>query len=225
MKLMKQSIFILIFLFFSNIYVKSQSLEQILESHYKAVGIEFLKEVQTIQYKGKYINHFLKKDGMPVKDYYLNVDFILSIDKQKSYLEQVFGKYGEDAYAFSNVKFWTDPSGALPSERIPNKSDKLHIQSRIDTESVLYNWKNKGYKLVKLNNAIFENKSYYKSRLTTSEKDTLYYYINPENAFIYKMSYNGDLTDGKEHKSVTFMNYKKVHNILFPFTQFEGRKC
>lgn len=207
------------FLFATVANINGQNLDEILEKHFKAVGMEYLKDVQTVQYKGKYINHFLKKDGKSVQDYYLNMDFILSIDKQKSYLEQVYGIYGEDASAFSNGKFWTDPSGAPPRERIPNKSEKLRIQMYIDTEGVMYNWKSKGYKLVKLKDAVFENKSYYKIRLTTPEKDTLYFYINPESALIYRMSYNGDLTDGKEYLSVTFMNYKKVHNILFPFIQ------
>lgn len=113
---MKQISYLLTILLFTSVNVNSQTLEQILEKHYEAVGMEYLKKVQTMQYKGKYINHFLKKDGAEVQDYYLNMDFILSIDKQKSYLEQVFGIHGEDVYAYSNGKYWRDPSGDAPRE-------------------------------------------------------------------------------------------------------------
>ena len=186
--------------------------------------MEYLKKVQTIQYKGKFVNHFLEKDGKTVPDYFLYQDFVLSIEKQKAYLEQVFGKYGEDAYAFSDGKFWRDPSGAPPKERIPKESDKLQIQLYLDTEGLLYNWKKKDYMAVKLEDAFFENKKYYKIRLTSPETDTLFYYINPQTNLIFKMSYSGDLTDGKEHKSVTLMNYKKVQNIFFPFKKIHRSK-
>ncbi len=207
-----------IFILFATIaIINGQDLDEILDKHFKAVGMEYLKDVQTVQYKGKFINHFLEKDDKTVPDYFLYQKFLLSIDKQKAYLEQVFGKYGEDANAFSDGKFWNDPSGASPEERTPNESDKLHIQLNLDTEGLLYNWKNKGYSVVKFKDAVFENKKYYKIRLTTPKRDTLYYYINPQNNLIFKMSYSGDITDGNEYKSVTFMNYKKVQNILFPF--------
>jgi hypothetical protein len=144
-------------------------------------------------------------------------DFVLSIEKQKAYLEQVFGKYGEDAYAFSDGKFWNDPSGAPPKERIPKESDKLQIQLYIDTEGLLYNWEKKDYVVVKLEDAVFDNKKFYKIRLTTHRNDTLYYYINPQSNLIFEMSYSGDLTDGKEYMSETYKNYKKYQNILFPY--------
>ena len=180
------------FLFATIATINGQDLDEILEKHFKTVGMEYLKDVQTVQYKGKFINHFLEKDDKTVPDYFLYQKFLLSIDKQKAYLEQVFGKYGEDAYAFSDGKFWNDPSGAAPEERTPNESDKLHIQLNLDTEGLLYNWKNKGYSVVQLKDAVFENKKYYKIRLATPKRDTLYYYINPQNNLIFKMSYSGD---------------------------------
>jgi hypothetical protein len=221
---MKNLVYILILMVFTSTNVNSQTLEQILEKYYEAVGMEYLKNVLTIQYKGKFINHFLENDGKTVPDYFLYQDFVLSIEKQKAFLEQVYGKYGEDASAFSDGKFWRDPSGAPPEERTPNESDHLHIQLNLDTEGLLFNWKNKGYSVVKLKDAVFENKKYYKIRLTTPKRDTLYYYINPQNNLIFRMSYSGDLTDGKEHKSVTLMNYKKVQNIFFPFKQIHRSK-
>lgn len=109
-------------------------------------------------------------------------------------------------------------------ESIPNKFEKIRIQLRIDIESVLYNWKKKDYSLTRLKDAIFENKTYYKIRLTTTEKDTLYFYLNPKTHLIYKMSYYGDLTDGKEYLSTTFLKYKEVNNIYFPFKQIQRSK-
>ncbi len=218
---MKQNIYIFFFLCLSFNNGSSQPLEQILEEHYKAIGMEYLKEVQTIRYKGHYVNHFLKKPGKDIHEKFLKPDFVLSIDKQRSYLEQVFGKYGEDAYAYTNNKFWRDPSGSEPYERNPTEKDKLRIQLRTDIEGVLYNWEKKGYTIKKMKDAVFKNGRFYKIRLTSPEKDTLYYYINPQNNLIYKMSYSGDLTDGNEYRSVTFMKYKKVQNILFAFKQIQ----
>ncbi len=73
---MKQISCILTILLFTSTNINSQNLEQILEKYYEAVGMEYLKNVQTIQYKGKFVNHFLEKDGKSVPDYFLYQDFV-----------------------------------------------------------------------------------------------------------------------------------------------------
>lgn len=214
---MKQIIYIVFLLFFTHNSVKSQSLLQILERHYEAAGMKYLKEVESLQYKGNYVNHFLKSISKNISENLLKPDFVLTIEKQRGYLLQILDERGEGAYGFFNGKYWKAPCGFPPQEWNPNNSDRRLIQYYLDSEGFLYNWKKKGHKVTKLNDVILEEKNYHRMKLITLENDTLFYYINPKNYLISKMSFMGDLADDKEHPSFTFLKYKKVQNIMIPF--------
>lgn len=215
---MKQISRILAILLFTSINVNSQSLDQILEKHYEAVGMEYLKEVQTIRYEGHYVNHFLKKISDNIPEYLMKPDFILSVANHSGYLLQVIDdERGEGAYGYCDGKYWKDPAGFPPEKWNPGDSDRSLIEYYVDLEGFTYDWKNKGYKAEKLDDCIIDNKDNYRVSLITSKNDSLYFYIDKESNLISKISFNGDISSGKEFPSFTFSKYKKVENINIPF--------
>jgi len=74
----KQIIYILIIFTSLTMQVSGQTLYEILKKHYKAVGMKYLKNVHTIQYKGYYVNHFLKKISNNVSESTMKPDFELN---------------------------------------------------------------------------------------------------------------------------------------------------
>ena len=71
--------------------------------------------------------------------------------------------------------------------------------------------------LKKLDDVVLENKKCHRLRLITLEKDTLFYYQNPENCLISKISFFQDLAEYLKSPSYTFTNYKKIKGFQIPF--------
>ena len=216
---MKQIIIILSFLYFSNNYAKSQSLEEILDKHFEVVGIEHLKDVQTIQYKGYYYNRFLEKMGGNLPEKLLKPDFTLIIKKGIGYHLHTKSDPGEFITGFYNGNYWMNQNGNIDKGWNPSKPDRQIIQLAIDLDGFLYNWENKGYEAVKLKDAVINKKKYYIIQLTNIEKEVIYFYLDSTTYLLTYMSYDGDLSDGKVHPNIEFQKYKKVEGIEIPFKQ------
>lgn len=206
------------FLFYLNDVVKGQNLEQILEKHYEAVGMKRLLEVETIQYSGYYYNRFLEKMGSNIPAGLLKPQFKLTVKKGKAYLLQILSNSRNLASCFYNGNYWLNQNGMITENWIPIKDDRQQIDQEIDPEGFLYNWKEKGFQLNKLDDAVINNKHLYKLQLIKSEYDTFYYYINKKTYLISYLSFDEDLcNNGGKCRNVEFQKYKKVEGIFIPF--------
>lgn len=206
----------------------SQTLHEILQNHYEAVGIEYLKEIQTIQYTGTFYNHFLKSNGHKVDDKFFKPDFKLYVERNMFYLINILGYHGEDIHAFSKGQFWRDTGGGEPEHWNPSAIDRLKIQLFLDFEGFLFNWSRKGYKLEKYNDVSIDNTQFHRIKVVTPENDILFFYLNTKNYLISKISFFGDLIDNPKQPSFTYSEYKKIGKIKFAFNRifktqmFEG---
>lgn len=193
-----------------------QSLEQILEKHYQASGTSNFKNVQSLRYNATRINHFLYH--LTQNSAELTSIQIILVTRDNEYLYQNFSHWGEDAYSYANGSYWRDtPSPEPPQKFSPGRFDALLIRFYLDFEGFLFNWGKKEYRVFKLDDVRLSQKNYHLLKLITSQKDTLFYYINRSNYLIDKISFNGDLADGKEHFSVTFSEYKELNGIQIPY--------
>lgn len=215
-KLQKSILLIILSLILGGIS-HAQTLEEILNKHYKTVGLEFLNTVTTIQYKGTKVNHFLKKNSSKVEEGLLNTKFNLTIEKQNGYLLQEFNAYGERNTGYYDGQYWYKNPGSLPEKWPPIFLDRLIIQLALDIEGFFYNRENKGFQVSKLDDVKLKGKQHYMLMLSTPEEDTLFYYINAKTNLITKLSFKGALSDSKEYPSYTFSNYKNIDEIYFPF--------
>lgn len=204
------------FLFCLGNVVKGQSLEQILEKHHQASGTSNFKNVQSLRYNATRINHFL--NHLTQNSAELTSKQIISVTRDNEYLYQNFSHWGEDDYSYSNGSYWRDtPSPEPPQKFSPGRFDALLIRFYLDFEGFLFDWGKKEYRVVKLDDVRLSQKNYHLLKLITLQKDTLFYYINRSNYLIDKISFNGDLADGKEHFSVTLSEYKKLNGIQIPY--------
>jgi len=211
----------ILILFVTSIILQGQSLDEILKKHFEAVGMEYLRKVKTIQYKGNQVLHYLENVGYKVPEDLLKPKFILSVEKGKGYRLQLFGEMGDFATGFFEGNYWNNQNGNVTENWDPIEVDRRIIQQELNLEGYLFDWERKGYKIAKLGNAVLKHNSYYKIRLTTSENNTIWFYIDPNNNLISFKSFGGDLSDGKKHASVEFQNYKKVENINIPFKRIQ----
>ena len=210
--------------------VIGQSLDQIVERHYQAVGAKNIKDIRYIRYKGKFDNSYLKNFVLSKKidKKALHPEFELSVINHQAYLLQIDGNFGEEAYAFSNGTYWRDQGGSPPEQWSPSDIDRLKIQMFLDIEGFLIDWKIKGYQLVKSEDIALCESKYHRLKLITTEKDTIFYYINPVNSLISKISFFHDLAENPKSPSYTINNYRKIKGFMMPLNwvyktqMFEG---
>jgi hypothetical protein len=214
---MNKKIQILLLILVFAICSKAQSLDQILQKHYQAVGIKYLREVESIRYDGYYVNHYLKKSNDDVRPEFFNPKFKITVEKRNNYLLQIFDNRREIKYAFNKEKYWKQFYGSLPIEWVPSNIDRKRIQQYLDTEGFLFNWKKKGHSVTKLDDINYKNKNYNRIMLVTPENDTLYYYLNPKTYLLSKLSFGGDISTGKEFPTYTFQKYKSIEGVKFSY--------
>jgi hypothetical protein len=199
---------------------KGQSLDEILEKHFEAVGMNRLAEVETIQYSGYFYNRFLEKMGSNIPVEILKPPFELTVKKGKAYLLQISNGTRNIATCFYNGSYWLNQNGNINENWTPGKADRQIIDQELYPCGFLYDWKENGYQLNKLDDAAINNKLHFKLQLVKSENDTSYYYIDKQTFIINFLSYNGDLCRiGNKCQHIEFQKYKLVKGILIPFKQ------
>lgn len=212
-----KSITTILFLFLTISNSFGQTLDEILTKHFEAVGMEALKDVETIQYKGNYYNRFLEKMGNGLPEKLLKPDFILTVEKNKGYRLQTFSDPGNFITCFYNGDYWINQNGNVDENWNPGKPDQRIIHQEIELDGFLYHWKEKGYTLTRLENAKLNDKEHYKLKLENSKIGAAFFYIDINSNLLSHISYGGDLTDGKECPNIEFRKYKKVKNIVVSF--------
>lgn len=221
---MKQISCILTILFFTSTNVNGQTIAEILKKYYEASGVENFKEVETIQYTGSMKNHFLKKISDNVPEYLFKPDFKITASRNEGYLFEIFDRKEPTTYGYFKGQYWADQEGYPPEKWEPNNYDRLKIQFFLDFEGFLFDWKKKGMQLEKLKNIQIDNKTYYQIRVTAPEADVLYFYINPKNNLLEKISFFGDLVEDDKYNSVTFSDFKEVEGVQIAFNRMYNTK-
>ncbi len=218
---------LIISIFFIGLFssaLSAQTLDEILEKHFEAVGTKYLENVETIQFKGFYYNRFLEKMGGNLPEKLLKPDFILSVEKAKSYRLQIFSEPGNFVTGFYEGNYWINQSGNINTKWDPGEGDRRIIQQAIDLEGFLFNWKKKGYKAINSGEVVLNRKKYHKIQLINAEKTSFNYYLDSKTFLISYICFEGDLEDEKEHTSVEFQEYKKVGKISFPFKRIHTER-
>ncbi len=216
---MKKHIICLYFLLIITLNnVKSQSLEQILEKHYEAVGVKNVNAIKTIRYRGIFDNSYLKEFVLSKKTdkKALYPKFTLSIINNQAYKLLVAGTFGQEVYSFVDGAYWKDMGGSLPELWNPANIERLKIHLFTDIQGFLIDWKSKRYSLEKYEDIELENILYHRLRLVTLEDDTLFYYLNSQTNLVSKISFFSDLAKMPNAPSYTITNYKKIKGIKMP---------
>lgn len=185
-----------------------------------AAGAKKLRNIQSIRYEGKFDNSYLKDFVLSKKidKKALYPEFELSVINNQAYSLQIDGAFGNEAYTFSWGNYWRDQGAIPPEQWSPSNIDRLKIQLFLDIDGFLFRWKENGFLLKKQDDVSIENCIYHCIRLITTEKDTVFYYINPESYLISKISFFRELVKHHNSPSYTYTNYKKIRGIQIPFS-------
>lgn len=200
-----QRIYLLIFLFISlPIPTKAQSLQEILDQHAQAMGgVENWKNLQShiirerSERAGTTFNSVLTMK-MPNK---------FRIDLQTDSWTRIKSYDGQEGWILRNDTLKQMPQG---------EDKEMAEEAEFQGELVLA--QSRGHTLEYEGKTKLNGKTVHKIKLTKSEQDIQYYYLNPKTHLLEMISeYSEDVSwKGVEFKT-TFADYREVEGLVFPF--------
>lgn len=203
---MKKSIFstLIIFLFTSFGIAQAQTLNEVLEKHFKAVGQEKLADVQTFFVKAKVSQMGME---MPMEMKIKKPDlFIMTIDMQGQKMIQ----------AFDGEKGWMIAPWVSPDPQ-PLEGDQLaQVRQQMNMEGELYNYEKKGSTAELMGKVNVDGKDTYRIKLTTSDGNSKDYFIDAQTFYISKVkakvSAQGQTVDVEQVMS----DNKNIEGVVMP---------
>lgn len=197
-------VFILVFLL--QIKIGAQSLETILESHFKIVGQVNLLEVQSIIAKG-----VLLQKG-------ISIDLVTYNKRPDKF--RMEGRY--EGLTFVEVYDgnigWT--FNQLTGDEKPKRLEGAELgllKTNADFDGVLYNYKNKGYTAEVLEPENVGDVPTDVISLTKNEDTKITFFFESESAIIIKSTTEVTIGGVKRVYESIFKDFRYVNQILFPF--------
>ena len=185
----------------------AQELDEILESHFEAIGQDKVLETNAFKIKAK-----VNQGGMEIP----LILFQYRPNMYKSIVEvqgqQIISAYdGENGWMVNPLSGTTDPI-KLSGEQLKDMKDKADIDGK------LYNWEEKGHKLEYAGTEEMEGTEVYVLELDTKEGDKITYYVDVDSYLILKEK-NKKMVQGAEREfEAVFSNYNDVDGMIFPFS-------
>jgi hypothetical protein len=188
-------------------------LDDILSAYYKAIGIEKMKDWQTVTGTGKLIGQGMEN---LVKFYIKRPEKIrVEVEVQGNKMIQVFdGKQGWSIISWSGS---SDPQD-MTADDIKGMKDQA------DFEGALYNWKEKGHKAELIGKEDFEGSAVYKIKLTKADGDIETWFIDAENYVPLKMAATVKIQGNEIESECYFSNYSEFNGVLMAKTNINKYK-
>jgi outer membrane lipoprotein-sorting protein len=183
----------------------AQTVDEILDKHFKAIGQEKLSKAQTIEMQGKMMNMGLE---MPfVQKFKRESKFRMDATIMGSSMTQAFS--GDKGWQLSPMMGITEPID-LTIEELKQAS----ANSNVDGE--LYKYKERGSTIQFLGMDKFENADVYKLKLTRNTGDEAVYFINSSTYLPMKIQVEV-AAQGMPMTVETIMSeYKEIDGIKMP---------
>ncbi len=191
----------------TGISIQAQTLEEILAKHFETIGQDKLIKVQSLVTKGKLIQGSME---IPITGYQKRPD--------KTRMEGTFqgmtftsGYDGKDGWHLNPFA-----GDTLPRPATDEENDQLKEQADID--GMLYNYKEKGYKLELAGTDTMEGQKVYLLKLTKPNGNVYTHYMDAENYVILKTVSKVKVKDVEREVETYYSDYKPVEGIIFPFS-------
>lgn len=190
-------------------------LDDILSAYYKAIGIEKMKEWQTVALSGKTI---AQGTEYPIKIYMKRPGKVrVEVELQGNKMIQVFdGKQG-----------WSIiPWGGSSDPQDMTADEIKGMKTQADIEGTLYNWKEKGHKAELIGKEDFEGSLIYKIKLTKADGDIETWFIDAENYIPLKMAATVKIQGNETESECFFSNYSEFNGVQMAKTttnKFKGQ--
>jgi outer membrane lipoprotein-sorting protein len=199
-------LFLILFLLVLSQKIFPQSLDAILENHFKVIGQEHLLDVETIVTKGR-----LRQGGVeiPINTYNKRPDKFRLEGKLQDlvYVEVFDGEYG---WLYNPVQ----NEGQLQAL---SNDDLETLRDRADIDGLLFSYSEKGYNIELLNPVYVGKILTDVIRLTKQNGSSIIYFIDSETDIIIRTKTRMNVSGTPREYETVYSDYRFVSNILFPF--------
>jgi outer membrane lipoprotein-sorting protein len=183
------------------------ALDDILSSYYKAIGIEKMKDWQTVTTTGKTIAQGME---FPIKIYMkrpgkIRVEAVVQGNTMISCFD---GNTGWSVVPWSGSSTPQDMSA----------DEVKGMKSQADIEGTLFDWKAKGHKAELIGKEDFEGSSVYKIKVTKADGDIEIYFIDAENFVPLKVTSISKIQGNETEGEGLMSNYKEFSGVLLAKT-------
>ncbi|MCX6246019.1 MAG: outer membrane lipoprotein-sorting protein [Bacteroidetes bacterium] len=201
----KKLVLLFVVSFLGSMIARAQEakLDDILYAYYKAIGLEKMKDWQTISGSGKTIaggveypfKMITKRPGK------------LRIEAEIQGMRMI--------QAFDGTKGWSIVPWSGSSDPQEMTSDEIKgMKSQADIEGSLYNWKEKGHTAELIGKEDLDGSPVYKIKLTRADGDIENYFIDAETYLPVKVS-SVTKIQGNEAESESYLsNYREFNGVL-----------
>lgn len=204
---MKKITSILFALFIFSTISYTQTVDEILDNYFEAIGQEQLNEVETITVHGKSVTG---PNEFPFTVYIKAPNKLrIEVDIQGQQMVQVYD--GETGW---QIVPW---SGTMePMDMDENQVKALSVLA--DIEGPLYNYKEKGYKATLLEDKEYEGTPVYKIELEVDDDVKINYIFDQETYIPLAQEYIAIIQGQEVNQETVFGNYQMIEGIAFSFS-------
>jgi len=181
----------------------AQTVDEILEQHFAAIGQEKLLATNTMSTKGKIVQGQFEIPFTSFQKRPMN----FRSDAEFQGMKISSGFDGTQGWSVNPMMGSTDPQ-PMTEEQI----DRMKIQS--DYDGLLYNYKEKGYTVEFTGKETVDDIETYVLKLTRPNGDVITSYIDAENFVMLKMKSKLKMQGVETEAETIFSNYKFVNEIL-----------
>ena len=185
----------------------SQTVDEILEQHFAAVGQEKLLATNTLTMKGKIIQGQFEIPFTSFQKRPMN----FRSEAEFQGMKILSGFDGTSGWSVNPMMGSTDPQ-PMTEEQI----DRMKIQA--DYDGLFYNYKEKGYTVEFTGKETVDDIETFVLKLTRPNGDIVDAYIDAENYVLLKAKSKMKMQGVDTETEVIFSNYKYVNEILNPFS-------
>ena len=186
---------------------KAQTLEDVLNNYFKAIGQEKLLTVQSFVTKGKMIQggagisiivYNKRPDKLRVEGTFQGTTFIQTYN-------------GKDGWSLNQFIGETSPR--------PATQDELNsFKDQADIDGIMYNYKEKGCEAELLPADTVEGQKTFPVQITKPNGNVYINYIDADNFLILKTKIRVKVEGVEREVENYFSNYKSVEGMLFPYS-------
>ncbi len=207
MKYVKSFIAVL-FLFALSSNVFSQSVDDVIDSHVKAMGgLDKINAVKTVKYTGTF-------SGMGA-----DIPVTITIKRQDKIKMDMNFQGMSLIQAYDGTTGWSiNPfNGKKDAEKMPAEEVK-DMKENAEWEGQLINYKDKGYKVELIGKEDMEGSEAYKIKLTDKDGDVTYYFLDATSYLVIKQSAKRKFKEKEITQEEYPGNYQAVEGIMFPMS-------
>lgn len=203
---MKKACSLLLVLTITIFSIQAQDLQEVLNSHFEAIGQADYNNVETMIATGKSVGQGMENE-FTVFQLRPN-NFHLQVDIQGAQMIQSYD--GEKAWY---VAPWTGSTDPIELTGVQLKA----FERQADFDGSLVNYEEKGYETELIGTEDMEGTEVFKIKQSNTDGDIFYHYIDTENFVLLKTSAILKMGESETTSDTFFSNFNKHEGVVTPY--------